>query len=139
MKKIILTCMIVLAGLTAFSQSKEQTRVEKFMKERGWTQTDVNRWADLKQGGYTTWWNRSFYAALEYAVIAFSDDPDVEDVDVEVRDLDDNKIAADNDTDDWGIATFKLDEGQTLKIRMTNYKSETPTYASRCRFMIFYK
>jgi len=139
MKRILITCAIIVMAMTAFGQSKEQARVEKFMKDKGWTQTDVNRWADLKEGGYTSWWSRHFYSALEYAVIAFSDDPDVEDVDVEVRDMDGDIIAEDKDSDDWGIATFTLDEAQSLKIKMTNYSSKTPSYASRCRYLIFYK
>lgn len=140
MKKLLLTCFIAVVTATAFSQNSAQyERVVKLMKNKGWTQTDVNRWADLKEGGYTSWWSRHFYSALEYAVVALSDDPDVEDVDVEVRDMDDNLIAKDDDEDDVATARFTLDDAQSLKIKMTNYSSETPSYASRCRYLIFYK
>lgn len=140
MKKIILTCFIAVIAATAFGQNSAQyDRVVKMMKNKGWTQTDVNRWADLKEGGYTSWWSRHFYSSLEYAVVAFSDDSDVEDVDVEVRDMDDDLIAKDDDEEAIAIARFTLDEAQSLKIKMTNYSSETPSYASRCRYLIFYK
>lgn len=140
MKKIIITCFIAVLAATAFGQNSAQyDRVVKLMTKKGWTQTDVNRWADLKEGGYTSWWSRHFYSSLEYAVVAFSDDPDVDDIDVEVRDMNDKRIAIDDDVDDVAIVTFDLDKAQNLKIKMTNYSSETPSYASRCRYLIFYK
>ena len=140
MKKIILLSAVVFLALTSFAQhSAEYYKVTKFMKDRGWTLSADNRTANLKEGGYTTWWNRHYYANLEYAVVAFSDDPDVEDVDVEVRDLDGDLIAKDDDEESWAIARFQLDYAQTLKVKMTNYSSQTPNYASSCRYLIFYK
>lgn len=140
MKKTIILCFITIMAVAASGQNSAQyDKVVKMMKNKGWTQTDVNRWADLKEGGYTSWWSRHFYSSLEYAVVAFSDDPDVDDVDVEVRDMDDKRIAIDDDNSNIGMARFTLDKAQSLKIKMTNYSSETPSYASRCRYLIFYK
>jgi hypothetical protein len=141
MRKIIVCLALAFIALPSFAQktSDEYNKVVRDMKAKGWTQTADNRVAKLKEGGYTTWWNRSFYAALEYAVVAFSDDQDVEDVDVEVRDLDDDLIAKDDDVDPRAMATFTLKKERTLKIKMTNYASSTPDYASSCRYLIFYR
>src|SRR5690242_5175532 len=102
MKKTVLAFSLVIVTLTCFGQnSKEYDRVVAYMKSEGYTQTADNRWADIKVGGYTSWWSRSYYANLKYAVVAFSDDPDVYDVDVEVRDVTDALVAEDNSKDRW--------------------------------------
>jgi len=140
MKKAFLALSLIIITLTGFGQnSKEYDRVVAYMKSEGYTQTADNRWADIKKGGYTTWWERSYYANLTYAVVAFSDDPDVYDIDVEVRDQNDALVAEDKSKDRWATATFTLNVGATLKIKMTNEGSNNPDNLSRCRYLIFYK
>lgn len=140
MKKYFVFAVVFITITNAFGQnSSEYYRVTKYMKDRGWALTPDNRWANLKESGYTSWWSRYFSSALEYAVVAFSDDPDVLDVDVEVTDLYGNEVSSDNDEDEWAIATFYLSYSRDLRIRMTNYSSLTPYYASRCRYLIFYR
>jgi hypothetical protein len=141
MRKIIVCLALAFMAIPSFAQtnSDEYDKVVRYFKDKGWTQTADNRVAKLKEGGYTTWWSRSFYAALEYAGGGFSDDKDVEDIDIEVRTLDNGLISKDDASDTWAIATFTLKSQETLKIKMTNHKSETPDYASSCRYLIFYR
>lgn len=140
MKQIItwISRLLIVATVTtgpAQAQTSE-AKVVAYMKTRGWEPTSENRFAYLSEGSATTWRCRKFYAGVEYAIVAFSQDGDVTDMDVDVRHCDGRHFDSDNDVDDWGIVVF-TGGGGTMDYRMKNYSSDTPDGESRCQYIIF--
>lgn len=133
----IIFSLIIAGSNQSFGQYSESV-VTSNMGSMGWKLSN-NRYAFLKEGVSTDWWSATFYSGTEYAVVAFSNDEDVEDMDVEVQYPGGGTYAKDKDTDDFAMVTFSPAVDRTLKIRMTNYASDTPDFASECHYLVFYR
>jgi hypothetical protein len=127
--------MVALCPAKLFA-SVDESDVKSAMAYDGWKFSQTI-YADLIEGQSCTWWFRTFYANREYKIVAFSEDDDVNEVSLQVqypfgtRFLDDSDLKA--------TVHFYCYSDRRLKIAITNKDSDDPNYASRCKFMIFYK
>jgi len=108
------------------------------MRDDGWTLAN-DRVADLKEGDSTPWWYRTFSQDLTYKIAAFSEDDDVLDLDLEVRYPDGTLYKKDVELDPVAVVVFTPSVDRYLKIKITNYESDTPYYASECKYLVFFK
>ena len=135
-KTIALTILIGFAQL-AFSQTPVYNEAKAYLAYKGFT-ISKDMYQDLKEG-QTTNYTKVFAADLDYIIIAFSDDVDVKDVDVHVYENNGTLYGKDSKAKSLAIVEFSLMFERELKIVIKNYKSNTPDYASKCKFIIGYK
>jgi len=82
---------------------------------------------------------KTFYAGLTYGILAFSDDGDVQDVDIYTYYSDGTLFMKDTSNANYAALDFVCYSNTTLKIVIKNYKTNTPDYPSVCRFFVAYK
>jgi hypothetical protein len=142
MKKLI-NCKTVLAlivlsllGLPKANAQYQNASYINDMDVYGWTLLE-NRLSYLEESVSTVWLYRTFYAGHQYKVVAYSDDEDVQDVDLLACKTDGAEYLADQSDGQSATLTFTPLHTVYLKIKMTNYLSDDPNYASRCHYLIF--
>ncbi|MVN23276.1 hypothetical protein [Mucilaginibacter arboris] len=128
--------MVTLPQSKVFAIIKEADLIAE-MKYQGWT-VSSNRFVDLKEGESCSWWYKSFFSNHEYKIVAFSEDDDVTDIDIEVQYTDGTSYRKDDDNDDLAVVQFNCYTTKVLGVRITNYASDS-YYASRCKFIVFYR
>jgi hypothetical protein len=140
MKKInrtwgIIIPFFLLMGSTTVTAQTTVSRVTSDMRYDDWTAAD-KKYAYLQEDEQTAWWYRYFTLGYEYKIMAFSEDGDVIDVKLEVEYADGRSF--DYDIDDLASVYVKpLTTGVRMRIRMSNYLSDDPDYASKCHFIVF--
>lgn len=127
--------MVTLCSTKLFASTPESD-IKSVMENRGWTYSQTVH-ADLIEDQSCTWWYRNFYANREYEIIAFSEDGDVNEVCLKVQYPHGTEFL--EDCDSQSLVHFFCYSDRQLRIAITNKSSDTPNYASRIKFMIFYK
>ena len=79
-----------------------------------------------------------FSSSYKYVIVAESDDDDVTDVDVCLLNDDGSNYDCDNDNNRVAVVQFSPTFTRSMIVAIINYASNTPNYASRCRFSIAY-
>ena len=140
MKKInrtwgIIIPLLLLLGSNSIQAQTKVSQVTSDMRYDDWTAGD-KRYAYLEEDEQTTWWYRNFTLGYEYKIVAFSEDGDVLDVKLEVEYADGRYF--DYDIDERASVYIKpITTGVRMRIRITNYLSNDPGYASKCHFIVF--
>jgi hypothetical protein len=126
-------------SVLAFSQSgsSEYRQVLSLLKDKGYS-ISTEQVADLKQGE-TAYHFKTFYKNLDYVIVAMSDDDDVTDVDVYLYEEDGDEYTKDTDTKNVAVVKMSPLLTRDMKVVIKNYASNSPNYASKCRFVIAYK
>ena len=120
-----------------FAQSTKYRETLAYLKSEGYTvKTEQN--ASLKQGE-TAGHTNTFYKGTSYIFVAMSDDPDVSDVDIFLKETDGTEYSKDTDDKPIAIVQFEPSFDRQMRVVIKNYKSSTPSYASTVRFVIAYK
>jgi hypothetical protein len=137
MKKILMVLVLAIMSVFAFSQSTKYYEVRGALIDSGWN-ISADQQASLVEGG-SAYYYKTFYAGYQYGILAFSDDSDVQDVDIYAYYSDGTLFMKDTSIANYAILDFNCYSDTTLKIVIKNYKSNTPSYASICRFFVAYK
>jgi hypothetical protein len=94
--------------------------------------------ANLAQGDYFTK-TFTFDEGVEYDIVALSEDNDVQDVDIQILTPSGDVYTQDTKTSAYAEVNFTPSYTRTLTIKVKNYRSRTPNYASKVYFMIAYR
>lgn len=137
MKKLLFISCFILSTTLALAQGNSYREVKAYLRREGYTISN-DLYADLRQGN-TSYYHKTFYAGLSYIIVALSDDRDVRDVDVCLYESNGDKYECDTDTEVAAAITFSPSFQRTMRVEIINYRSNTPNYASRCRYIIAYK
>ena len=137
MTKNLLIVIAILFSGTAFAQTPVYNEAKAYLTYKGYS-ISKDMYADLKEGE-TTSYTKTFSANLDYIIIALSDDTDVKDVDVFLYETNGTEYTKDSKAKSMAIVEFSLMFERELKVTVKNYKSNSPTYASKCKFIIGYK
>jgi len=135
---LVMTVMISGATNDLHAQGSYVNSLISGMRDEGWELSE-NRTADLREGMSTTWYYRTFNTGLEYKVIALSEDDDVTDIDLVICYSDGQPYKSSVDESEIAEVSFQPAKDRYLKIKMTNYASDTPYYRSQCNYLIFYR
>ena len=135
---MIIAAMIFF-GVQKVNAQTTLSQVKSIMRDRGWIATADSRYAYLKEGESTTDWYRIFYSTLEYAIVAYSDDEDVLDIDLQLNDAYGEAYIKDDEFDEFSILQFTPAYTISLGIKMTNYSSIEKYLTSKCNYTIFYR
>ena len=141
MRKIIFIFCLQLFPLFIFCQEESSTYIEvkALIKNRGYSiKSNSERYANLSQG-QEAGDNWTFYAGTSYIIVTLSDDDDVTDMDLYLKNTDGSVYTKDTDTDAIAVIQFSPGFTRDMKVVMKNYSSRTPNYKSRCRYIIGYK
>lgn len=136
-KSIYLSAMLVLFVSFVQAQSFRYNFYKGYFQGLGY---DIGQeWhGDLKQGQYYTK-TFNFNRYLEYHIVALSEDDDVEDIDMHVYTSYNSVYMKDDDESALAEVAFTPSFDRSLTIKVKNYSSSTPNYASRVYFFIAYK
>src|SRR5688500_9463536 len=129
--RIIIPLLLILASQTVTAQTRISD-VTSYMRNYGsWTSSET-RSANLVEDQQTTWWYRTFVYGYEYKIVAYSEDGDVSDMELEVEYADGTTFSY--DIDEWATIYIRplTRSGVRLRIRMGNYLSVDPDFASKC-------
>lgn len=141
MKKLLLALMLFIASFCAFaqepSQSYEYLTIKQYTINNGYSIVE-DKWGYSAQGG-TLYSYKTFYAGCTYIVFGMSQDTDVQDVDMHLYYSDGTLYTKDNTTDKAAAVEITPLVNVTLKIVLTNYRSNTPNDRSLCRYFVAYK
>ena len=137
--KLLFSFFALLLSLSAFSQAQSPLyrQVKDLLIDDDYV-IGQERFSNIAQGGSFTN-SFTFFAGTTYMIAAVSDDEDVTDVDLAVLYSDGSACVEDKDASRIAEVTFTPSFTRTLKVLVTNYRSDDPYYASRCRFVIGYK
>ena len=136
-KKLLTITVIALTVLSISAQSLKYKSLRNEIINYGYT-ISLERYADLRQGNIAFDW-KTFYAGYEYVIFACSDDDDVIDMDVALFDGYGNLYQEDGKNEYFAYLKLTPYLTQDMKIVVKNDISNTPYYASRCRFIVAYK
>lgn len=132
-----ITILSINIGAKAQEGSQKYKEVLSLLESKGYS-ISVEQYALLEEGeeaGHT----KTFYAGTSYVIVACSDDSDVNDVDVFLNNTSGTTYDQDADSADVAVVEFNPSFTREMRVNIKNYSSETPYYASRCRFVIAYK
>ena len=137
MKRIFLSLVFIISVSSLFAQKAEEKDLKALMKDLGysWSETESTK---LRKGESAYYW-RTFYSGNEYAILTFSEDKRVYDVDLLIYDeagsLVDKSISGKN----FEKIEFTPTDAKQVKIVLNNYDCSTELVEYKCKFMIFYK
>ena len=140
MKKIVILAsafFLFALGVKAQSASADYKEAIALLKDKGYS-ISTEQYAYLKEGE-TAYNLKTFYANLDYVVVAMSDDDNVNDVDIYLYDDDGSEYAKDADSKSVAVLTVSPLVTRDMKVVIKNYSSSTPGTTSKCRFVIAYK
>ncbi len=136
MKTIITTILLSVLTLAAFTQSKEQQIID-LLRSNGFS-VSTTQSVRLAQGEGGYYW-KTFYSGNNYFIVAFSEDSDVNDIDLYLYDSDGTLLIEDKDTKPVAVLDFNVHKQKDLKVVIKNYNSDLTSYEYPCKFIIFYK
>lgn len=133
MKLFIFISIALLLCCQSFSQSM-YTRVSNYLLDEGYT-IEKSIYADIAEGETTYVWY-TFEAGTTYIIYGFTEDEDVQDLDLTVNYKDGSVYKRDLESDATPVLIFTPYYTRTMKVILKNYSSDTPDYQSTCRFFI---
>ncbi len=137
MKKIFLSFVFIIFITSLFAQKAEEKDLKALMKDLGysWSETGSTK---LRKGE-SEYYYRTFYSGNEYAILTFSEDKRVYDVDLLLYDEEGSLIDKSISGKDFEKIEFSPTEAKQLKIVLNNYDCSPELVEYKCKFMIFYK
>ena len=141
MKRLIcltITSFLFFANMQAqLVRSAAYSEIIAILKSNGWSISE-ERYGDARQSN-TIASNKMFYASTQYLIYAFSEDDDVRDVDISLFESDGNLYASDASSSPTASLKFTTYVTREMKVVVKNYRSLSPGYASRLKFVIAYR
>ncbi len=120
-----------------YKSAENYQELKVLLRLDGWT-ISTEQYAYLKQGE-SAYFYKTFQNALDYIIVGISDDNDVTDIDLHLYNSDGSEYDKDDTPD--AAAEIWVSPYYTGQLRLTikNAGSNTPHYASKCRFVIAYR
>lgn len=134
MKPFILTLLTAFCLCSSFTDANRYYRVKQALEDQGYT-ISKDIYGDIAQGETVYYW-KTFYANNTYAIYGFSEDDNVNDLDLEVQYDDGTTYVSDSKSDALPVVVFTPGYTRTMKVILKNYDSDTPYDESRCEFFI---
>lgn len=141
MKKIILvlTLMLFCSGLILGQNIQKYVNAKAYIENLGYTCKAEYSFYSLLSEGEKFYSYKTFHPGNDYIIVAFSEDSDVQDIDVYLCLTDGTIYKEDTDTESTAVLTFSPAYEITMKTYVKNYSSDDPGYSSRCWVVIGYK
>jgi hypothetical protein len=137
MKKLFLSIVLILSLVFLFAQRSEEKELKSLMKEQGYSWSETK---NLKLGdGESLFLWRTFYSGNEYAIVVFTEDENVYDLDLYLHDTEDALIYTSATEGAFEMIEFSPSDVSQFKVLIHNYSSSPEQTDYKCKFMIFYK
>lgn len=134
MKTLILSVLTSFCFLSSFTDADKYYAIKQTLENHDYTIVkDI--YGNIAQGETVYYW-KTFYANTTYAIYGFSEDDNINDLDIEVQYDDGTTYMNDNGSDDEPVVVFTPSYTRTMKVILKNYSSDTPYDESRCDFLI---
>jgi hypothetical protein len=137
MKKMFFFLALTCFASICFSQSAKYYETMAWFKNHGFTIAS-DKYCDMKAGDYCDF-TKQFSKGLEYQVYAFSDDDDVNDVDLFLYDYDGSFYSSDVTYGRSAEIDLTPLFTRTMTIRFKNANSNYPNYNSRIRVVVAFR
>ena len=137
MKKIYLPIIFIFSISLLLAQKSEEKDLKALMQELGysWAETKTVK---LSKGASEYFW-RTFYSGNEYAILTFSENSNVYDMDLHLYDEHGSLIDKSITDDSFEMIEFTQNDTKQVKVVINNYKCSPDQVVYKCKFMIFYK
>lgn len=145
--KAILLSMIVVSSVKASAQCNH-SQVVSFMQDKGWAISPDNRFEYAKATKQTELEYYNFDSSHKYAIVAFTQNKDVKDFDLEVQKSNgslynkkyNTRLLAKMFSCQFDAPIYFLNPGENVRLGIKiNVNVSNPEYSSQCHYMIFYK
>lgn len=138
MKNItILGTLILMLSATSLSAQNVGAEVKAYLKKKGYS-ISTEQYAYLSKGekaGHT----KKFYSGLTYAIIAYSEEYGVKDIDIYLYDDDGSVLVKDTDSQKLAVVTYAPYVSRDMRVVVKNYESESSVKDYKCKIIIAYK
>ena len=91
----------------------------------------------FKEGEYAEYW-KPFYVGISYAIVAYTDDPGVQDIDVYLYDTDGSVLVKDTEQATFAIVYYRPYVSRRMRVVIENYDSSSKYRSYNCKFIILY-
>jgi len=136
--KIIYFVIAWLFTLTSvFGQRAEEKEMKSLMQDLGYSWSETKS-LKLVEGQSEYYW-RTLYEGNEYAILAFSDDEGLYDIDIYLYNEEGSLIDQSKASENFDILEFTPDTSGLVKVVLKNYDALSTVDEYKCKFMIFYK
>jgi hypothetical protein len=139
-KLLFLFAVLIFFGTSTKIMSQgwdDYYKIKNALIENGFT-VSKDVYQDLKEGE-TFKLEKDFYSGNDYVLVAFSIDGDVKDVDLYVYELDGDLYIKDATDANYALVEMSPQYSRNMTIKVKNYKSQTPSYLSKCLLLVAYK
>jgi len=137
MKKYIgLTILFIMMMGSNISAQNLGAELKALLKEKGYS-ISKELFSDLAEGE-TAYYTKTFYAGTNYAIIAYSEEYGVSDIDIYLYDDDGSVLVKDTDSDQSALVEYSPYVSREMKVVIKNYNSESSVKEYDCRFIIAY-
>ncbi|TKK65972.1 hypothetical protein FC093_18385 [Ilyomonas limi] len=134
MKTLTMLLLASLCLVSSFTNADKYYVIKQILEDHKYTIVkDI--YGYIAQGE-TVYYYKTFYANTTYAIYGFSEDENVNDLDIEVQYSDGTTYMNDSGSDDEPVVVFTPSYTRTMKVVLKNYSSYTPDDESRCEFLI---
>jgi hypothetical protein len=137
MKKIFISITLILSLASVFAQRAEEKEFKTLMKDLGYSWSETKSVA-LSEGESEYYW-RSFFTGNEYAILTFSEESEVQDVDLYLYDDAGSLLKQSTSNGNFEIIEYSPLASIQVKVVIKNYDSTLESTKFKCKFMIFYK
>ncbi len=113
------------------------SELRAYLRKEGYS-ISTEQYAYLSKGekaGHT----KTFYDGTQYAIVAYSENSDVKDVDIYLYDEDGSLLVKDTDSDTFAIISYTPYTTREMRAVIKNYDSYSSTKEYKCEFIIAYK
>jgi hypothetical protein len=134
MKTLTMLLLASLCLVSSFTNADKYYIIKQILEDHKYTIVkDI--YGYIAQGE-TVYYYKTFYANTTYAIYGFSEDDNVNDLDIQVQYSDGTTYMNDSGSDNEPIVVFTPSYTRTMKVVLKNYSSDTPYNESRCEFLI---
>ncbi len=136
MKRLIFT-IIFIAGITSLNAQKIGAELKAYLRKEGYS-ISTEQYAYLSKGGKAGH-TKKFYDGTDYAIIAYSEESGVKDIDIYLYDEDGSLLVKDTDSKKIAIVTYSPYTTREMRAVIKNYDCSSSTKKYDCKFIIAYK
>jgi len=137
MKRTFLSIAFIIFITVLYAQKAEEKDLKALMTDLGYSWSETK--STMLHKGESEYFWRTFYSGNEYAILVFSENKDVFDLDLYLYNEEGNLLDKSISKGNFEIIEFALADVSQTKIVLKNYNCAPEQAEYRCKFMIFYK
>lgn len=133
---LLIVILSVLSSSNVFSQNI-RAELKAFLREAGYTISN-EKYAMLSEGEIANYY-RNFYSSTKYAIVAYTEESGVKDVDLYLYDDDGSLLVKDTTTKRFAIVEYNPYVTRKMKVVFKNYNSRSSYKEYKCHLIVAFR